>query len=314
MLTTITQLIQKIKFWLRLAILLHGPLKENLLRILHNKHDDPTYKGLPEDPSELYNELSTTHRQKLNKLVNDKVLNKNDLEILLPTNGDKKTDSSQFDVTLIIKLIINCTTLQPPSNGWKEKPTNDPSVAASVILGKHWRNFLNHTDAYSIDQALFDVKWNEGVAIVQGLGGDIKEMTTLKTASLDPKQEVMALSLMEFNRLEVDKLRKRICVIESTTDGIDKQGQKTTVEVQKISSEILQIAGEAQQFDGEVQQLQQRFDQQAQQIYEETQEINIMIANHNMMLNQLKDIEREMNTLRTKFNENFKPNEGIGNK
>ena len=170
MLTSIGQLIQKIRFWLHLAILLHGPLKENFLCILHNKKDDSSYKVLPEDPAKLYKELSTTYKETLNKLVKDKVLNKNDLKILLPTNTNKKTDSNQFDVTLITVLIINCTTLQPPKNGWNQKspPTNDPSVAANVLLGRNWRNYLNHTDAYSIDQAIFDVKWDEGVDIVQG--------------------------------------------------------------------------------------------------------------------------------------------------
>ena len=136
MLTSIKQLIQKIKFWLRLAILLHGPLKENYLCILHNKKNDPSYRGLPEDPAELYKELSTTHKRTLNKLVKDKVLKKHDHEILLPKNTGNKTDSSQFDVTLITVLIINCTTLQPPRDGWNQRlpPTNDPSVAANILL------------------------------------------------------------------------------------------------------------------------------------------------------------------------------------
>ena len=160
MLTSIGQLIQKIRFWLHLATLLHGPLKENFLRILHNKKNDPSYQGLPEDPAELFKELSTTHKNKINKLVREKVLNKNDLKILLPKNGE--THSSQFDITLITVLIINCTTLQPPRDGWNQKkpPINDPSVAANILLGRIWRNFLNHTDAYSIDEALF-VIWVE---------------------------------------------------------------------------------------------------------------------------------------------------------
>ena len=252
---TITQLIEKIKFWLHLAILLHGPLKENLLLILHNKKNDPSYKGLPEDPTELYKELSTTHEETLDKLVSDKVLNKNVRKILLPTNG--KTDSSKFDVTLITVLIKNCTTLQPPRDGWDQKspPTNDPSVAANVLLGRYWRNYLHHTDAYSIDEAIFDVKWNEGVDIVQGLGGDISDMAALKTSSLDPLQENMNISLLEFNQIVVDRLRRKVCELESTTDGVNKQAQQNAGEIQQNAGEIQQNAGEIQQNAGEIQQL-----------------------------------------------------------
>ena len=322
-------------------ILLHGPLKENFLRILHNKKNDLSYQGLPEDPAELYKELSTTHKKTLNKLAKDKVFNKNDLKILLPTNTNNKTDSNQFDVTLITVLIINCTTLQPPKNGWNQKspPKNDPSVAANVLLGRNWRNYLNHTDAYSIDQAIFDVKWDEGVDIVQGLGGDVSEMATLKTTSLDPKQELITFSLLEFSQIEVDKLRRRVCVLETTTNTVDSQTQQTAAEVQ-------QIDGKVQKIDDEVQQIQQRLDRQidniasdkeaihnkiddqTQQIDGKVQQIDgkvrqidgevkglkKKIADHNLMSNQLKEISIEMEKLRNRNQKNFIPSNRIGNK
>ena len=214
--------------------------------------------------------MSTTHKKTLYKLVKDKVLNKNDLDILLPANTYNKTDSSKFDVTLITVLIINCTTLQPPRNGWGQKtpPTNDPSAAANVLLGRNWRNCLFHElDAYSIDEALFDVKWDEGVAIVQGLGGDISEMETLKTTSLDPKQEMIIFSLMEFNQIKLDKLRRRFCVLEATTNGVDSQAQQTAGKVQQIDGEVQQLTGEVLQIDGEIHQIQQRLDQENEAIH-----------------------------------------------
>ena len=306
---TITQLIEKIKFWLHLAILLHGPLKENLLHILHNKKNDPSYKGLPEDPTELYKELSTTHEETLDKLVSDKVLNKNDRKILLPTNG--KTDSSKFDVTLITVLIINCTTLQPPRDGWDQKspPTNDPSVAANVLLGKYWRNYLHHTDAYSIDEAIFDVKWNEGVDIVQGLGGDISDMAALKTSSLDPLQENMNISLLEFNQIVVDKLRRRVCELESTTDGVNKQAQQNAGEIQQLQQRIDQ-QNEDIEADNEF--IHNKIDEQAQQTSEEIQKLKNEIANHNLMFEDFKILSIEMTKLKTKVQENFIPSKRTG--
>ena len=322
MLTSIGQLVQKIRFWLSLAILLHGPLKENFLRILHNKRNDLSYQGLPEDPTELYKELST-HEETLDKLVSDKFLNKNYRKILLPTNG--KTDSSKFDVTLITVLIINCTTLQPPRDGWDQKspPTNDPSVAANVLLGKYWRNYLHHTDAYSIDEAIFDVKWNEGVDIVQGLGGDISDMAALKTSSLDPLQENMNISLLEFNQIVVDRLRRRVCELESTTDGVNKQAQQNAGEIQQNAGEIQQNAAEIQQLQQRIDQqnedieadnefIHNKIDEQAQQTSEEIQKLKNEIANHNLMFEDFKILSIEMTKLKTKVQENFIPSKRTG--
>ena len=124
--------------WLRLAIFLHGPLKETLLHVLHNKSKDVTYNGLPEDPSALYTQLLTTHQNTINSLVKKNVLKKDQLELLLPTNGHKKTYSNTFDITLLVVLIINCTTLPPPVNGWNQKIPlhNDFSVAANRVACK----------------------------------------------------------------------------------------------------------------------------------------------------------------------------------
>ena len=323
MLPSISQLITEIRFWLHLATLLLGPFKENLLCILHNKKNDPSYDGLPEDPAKLYKELSTTHKKKLDELVGYKVLNKNDFKILLPTGGEKKTYSSKFDVTLITVLIINCTKLQPPKNGWNQKspPKNDPSVAAYILLGKYWRNCVIHElDPKSIDQALFDAKWDEGVAIVKGLGGDIIEMETLKTTSLDPKQDMIINSLLEYGHIEVEKLRNRVGEFSS-----DLNTHKL-----KVDGQVRQIDGEVQQIGGEVHQIQKRLDQQnednkdihnkideqAQQIDEQSQqideqaqqrddemkEIKNKMESYDQMINQLKDILSAMQKVKKKDN------------
>ena len=133
----VTQVIPMIEYWIRLAILLMGPLLEASLQILHNKNKDATYTGLPEDPSNPNNDLSK-HEKKLKS-----VLKKDQMEIILPTNGDKKTYSNQFDVTVIVILIINYTNLPTPIGGWKQKDsqTADKGIIATSLHGRNWRNF-----------------------------------------------------------------------------------------------------------------------------------------------------------------------------
>ena len=158
--------IKEIEYWLRLATLLHGPMKQYLLSVLHNKQNDPTYQGLPEDPTELYNELSTVHNGKIKRLRKKGILKDDQLELLLPTNGDNKTYSGAFDVTLLVVLIINCTTLPAPTHGWNTLPLDsDTSIAANVLRAREWRNILMHEDANAITITVFHSKWNEGFAL-----------------------------------------------------------------------------------------------------------------------------------------------------
>ena len=312
-----------------MATVLHGPLKQNLLCVLHNKNNDPSYKGLPEDPSELYKELSTTHKSAINKLVKAKVLKKDQLEILLPKNGDNKTYSDAYDVTLLVVLIINCTTLPPPQDGWyKIPPDSDTGVAANVVRGREWRIFLNHIDANAIDEAAFNLKWTEGIAIIQGLVGSVKDITSLKTISLDPKHELVIKSLMDFNQQEIIKLRGKI---DNASKQIDENSEKIEENKVEISTRFDQqtelmvadndvihnkIDENARQAGQEIKQIYQLFDQQNELMVADNDvihnKIEETIANHDLMLNQLNNISKEMEKLKTLEKENFIPKNCTG--
>ena len=253
---SIAQVTRDIQYWLRLATFLHGPLKESLFCVLHNKKYDPSYKGLPGDPSDLYKELSTDHKETINKLIKNKVLKKDQVEILLPKNGENKTYSDVFDVTLLVVLIINCTTLRPPKDGWNKSPSDDDTgVAANVLRGREWRNFLNHTDANAIDEAAFNLKWTEGVELLKGLGGQSDQMKTLKTISLDPKHEIVLKSLYHFNNVvrtkqqtqdsDIGDLQARVDVLEkkqNTTDQLDDKIEKCEVDNDMMSKQLHAIS------------------------------------------------------------------------
>ena len=208
---SISQQIKDIDLWLRLAVFLHGPLKQHLLIVLHNKNNQG-YQGLPEDPTELYKELSTVHYGTIIKLRRKRVLNDDQLEVLLPTNGENKTYSDTFDVTLLVVLIINFTTLPSPVNGWNQKVPHesDTSIAANVLRARAWRNFLNHSVANGIDKALSDRKWTEAANIIKGLDGSVDATLELKTISLDPKNEIVVKSLMEFNERKIERIQAKI--------------------------------------------------------------------------------------------------------
>ena len=226
----------------------YGLLKHQLLCVLHNKKNG-NYQGLPEDPSQLYHVLSTIHKPTINALVKKRVLKQDQLMLLLPSDGSQKTDSQAFDVTLIVLLIINCSTLPPPVNGWYKPPLDsDASVAANVLRARAWRNFLNHVNANSIDQAKFNEKWNEALDILQGLGGSVKEMATLRTISLDPKHKPVMESLMNFYARKLENVKYDV------NQRLDKQNQhmiannnETEHQINLIISQLQHISTENKQ-------------------------------------------------------------------
>ena len=246
-----------------MACVVHGPLKESLLRVLHNEDNDPSYKGLPKDPTELYNELSTIHKPKIDNLVKKKVLNPDQFELLLPTNGSKKTYSSICDITLIVLMIISFTTLPPPKGGWKNPDPSDNGVSANVVHGRNWRNFVNHVSADTISNNILNTKWLEGIAIVKALGGSVQEMNSVKSMSLDPNNNVVLASLNTYiNQIE-SKLKNDIDPILQRQVKELKDFQKTLNTVvprlQTVECGVNQMKTKNAEIEGRVEELENKF-------------------------------------------------------
>ena len=124
---SVADAIRAVQFWIRLATLLLYPLKNALLFVLHNTEKRTDYVGLPKDETELYKWLSQRNGQII-KLQKKNVLSKLQVDTLLPP-GENKTDSTTFDVTLIIVLITNFTKLPKPKDGWKILDPTDNSLS-----------------------------------------------------------------------------------------------------------------------------------------------------------------------------------------
>ena len=137
--------------------------QQALLEVVHSN-------GLPKNEVELYQFFNKAKNIKIiRKLQKQKVLNDDQVELLLPQN--QKTFSEKWDVTLICKVIINFTKLFKPINGWKKDldPTDD-TVAEFVVMARESRNKSNHsTLATFLEQAVFDDFLTEMEKIMVGL-------------------------------------------------------------------------------------------------------------------------------------------------
>ena len=209
------------------------------------------------------------------------------MELLLPTNGSNKTNSEAFDVTVIVVLIINCTTLPPPVNGWHNLPLDsDATVAANVVRARAWRNFLNHTDANTFEKVAFNSKWKEAIAVLQGLGGSVKDMGTLRTISLDPKHELVMRSLMDFNRRKIEKVQSETKV---NSDNITDLHQRLNQQNQQIIADV------------DV--LHNKIEEKTEEIKKEMIGDKENEQNYNLMSNQLNYISTEVEQLKNLKNE-----------
>jgi Uncharacterized protein conserved in bacteria len=267
---SVADVIQQTQYWLRLATFKHGPLHDSLLSVLHNKSNDPNYIGLPDNPTDLYWEFTNTHLGIINRLKKRRVLQQDQIDLLIPP-GDNKTYSDKFDITLIVVLIRNCTTLAPPLNGWGDKnpPANDIGFAANVIRAREWRNFVHHTEPNSIDMALFNMKWTDGAQIVNALGNNY-DLKKLKTIPLDPKHQLVLKSLFTFMGKLQKKQSNQDYVIDQIQDGIDNQDRI----IDQIQTEITEFQDGIDKQDRIIDKIQDSIDEHGHVIDQIQDEIN----------------------------------------
>lgn len=71
-------------------------------------------------------------------------------------------DSAKFDVTLMVLLIRNLTSLQPPANGYDQLPSkNDVTSTDDLARIKYYRNKIAHLKDGKIKSAFFIDAWDD---------------------------------------------------------------------------------------------------------------------------------------------------------
>lgn len=71
-------------------------------------------------------------------------------------------DSKNFDVTLMILLLRNLTTISPPHGGYDNLPSSSEiTPAADLARVKYYRNILAHLDDAKLDSTEFSAAWDD---------------------------------------------------------------------------------------------------------------------------------------------------------
>ncbi|XP_066935719.1 uncharacterized protein [Clytia hemisphaerica] len=222
------------EYWIRINLALEYCIKEVLIGVLHNVHNDTSYTGLPTCPKQLHQIFVQCKQNKKHEL--NKVLKKEQWEILCPQNG--LTNPEDWDITLLIAVLRSVVGLQP-AGGWKIKSLqpNDQSIGAFLFLIRNLRNELMHGSISAVPnlQAFKQLR-SRMENILLGLKYNNMQMFyDLESCSLD--KHVLVISQMVTNLdQEVDLLRNEASDNSNAIKNIEQHNQWMKTYLKQLSS------------------------------------------------------------------------------
>ncbi|XP_063405734.1 uncharacterized protein LOC134689698 [Mytilus trossulus] len=173
--------------YVRLALLLKG-VTPRAVRTYFDKEFPPTSL-----PSTLNTSKNTLLGLKFTRIINQAQWN-----LLHPRNG--VVDSKTFDVTLMICLIRNLTSINHPINGFDDLPLPwELNPGSDLARIKYYRNELAHHDSNTIHITYFNTAWRDISHAVCRLGGQTmyQECQELKVKILDQSHQEIILEIKQ---------------------------------------------------------------------------------------------------------------------
>ena len=137
-------------------------------------------------PSKLVNFLKTK-LDKIQELVESKILNSDQLNQLCPTDGSDP-DPEKFDISLIILILTNFCELHPPRTGWSNMPQEkDRSLSAKLVRLRLFRNKLLHRSDTRFKEKEFLDLWKKLEGILCSLGLPSSDIEKLRLEDCEEK-------------------------------------------------------------------------------------------------------------------------------
>lgn len=102
-------------------------------------------------------------------IIGEKKLDTNQIE-LCRTCQTKQSDYSNFDVTLLYKLIRNLCPGFLPTQGWGSKPKcSDIQIGDDIERIRVFRNEFGHAKSSTISDSEFQIRWTELKLVIRRL-------------------------------------------------------------------------------------------------------------------------------------------------
>ena len=228
-------------------------------------------------PSNLSTTLQNLATKKLLKAAK---LTKPQRDCLYPSPGmyGKSTD---FDITLLFRLLRTICGLAPPVTGWDALPAStDDSLEADLARIKYYRNSIygHVTENMEISDDEFSVLWREISEALVRIAGQIspakaKEwQNAIDTFLKDPlteedKRHEQELQHWYQNDTEVKEYLEKV---ESSMNHLEKEAQYLRQEVREEAQDIKdELGGKVESTAQQVQRLGQEVREEAQDIKDE---------------------------------------------
>ncbi|XP_063426087.1 uncharacterized protein LOC134709889 [Mytilus trossulus] len=146
---------------------------------------------------------------KLHELRKTHIINQSQWNLLFTKSPDVP-DSKLFDVTLMILLLRNLTSMNPPLCGFDKLPfVSETTQAADLARIKYYRNKLAHLQDCKVDTAFFTTAWTDITCAIHRLGGQQMEQEcgNIKTMPLDQTNQEIIMDIKRSNE-EIKGLKK----------------------------------------------------------------------------------------------------------
>ena len=191
-----------------------------------------------------------------------------------PKTYGKSTD---FDITLLFRLLRTICGLTPPFTGWDALPAStDDSLEADLARIKYYRNLLygHVNENIEISDDEFSVLWREISEALVRVAGQIspakgKEWkNAIDTFLKDPLTEEDERHEQELQRWYQNdtEVKEYMEKVESSMKNLEKEAQYVRQEVQGEAQDIKDVLGKVESTAQEVQSLRQEFRNEAQGI------------------------------------------------
>ena len=188
-------------------------------------------------------------RERLKKLLDDRVLNRDQWYQLYPKDGSDP-DPEKFDISLLFLLLTEICGLEPPRRtGWNNMPqAKDRSLSANLVRLKLFRNKLLHRPNTHFETDEFLDLWKKLSGVLCSLGLSSSDIEKLKLESYEGENYVEIL--LKWADSEEDVIRRLKAMHDTQIEtrkavkGLEmtrQQDQKTLQDIKSNVDELLQI-------------------------------------------------------------------------
>ena len=187
--------------------------------------------------------------ERLKKLLDDRVLNRDQWYQLYPKDGSDP-DPEKFDISLLFLLLTEICGLEPPRRtGWNNMPqAKDRSLSANLVRLKLFRNKLLHRPNTHFETDEFLDLWKKLSGVLCSLGLSSSDIEKLKLESYEGENYVEIL--LKWADSEEDVIRRLKAMHDTQIEtrkavkGLEmtrQQDQKTLQDIKSNVDELLQI-------------------------------------------------------------------------